>query len=96
MAASGHHELLAEMSAAVDARRPVVLATVVATRRSVPRHAGTKKLVYEQGDPSGTIGGGELEARVIEDALDALRTGKTRLETYALVDPDRGDPGLTA
>jgi xanthine dehydrogenase accessory factor len=94
VASTGHHEFLAEMSAAVASLRPVVLATVVATRRSVPRHAGTKMLVYEQGDQLGTIGGGELEARVIEDALDALRTGKTRLETYTLVDPDRGDPGV--
>ena len=94
MAATGHQELLDEMSAAVSARRPVVLATIVATRRSVPRHAGTKMLVYAADDQSGTIGGGELEARVIEDALDVLRTGRTRLETYALVDPGRGDPGV--
>jgi xanthine dehydrogenase accessory factor len=94
MAATGHRHLLDEMSAAVSASKPVVLATVVATRRSVPRHAGTKMLVYGKGEQSGTIGGGELEARVIDDALEALRTGKTRLETYALVDPDRGDPGV--
>ena len=71
-----------------------MLATIVATRRSVPRHAGTKMLVYSERKQSGTIGGGELESRVIDDALEALRTGKTRLETYALVDPDRGDPGV--
>ena len=82
------------MSAAIAERRPVVLATIVATRRSVPRHAGTKMLVYAERKQSGTIGGGELESRVIDDALEALRTGKTRLETYALVDPDRGDPGV--
>jgi xanthine dehydrogenase accessory factor len=86
--------LLAEIAAAVEGRRPVVLATVVSTRRSVPRHAGTKMLVYENGQQSGTIGGGELEATVIADAIGVLRTGKTRLETYALVDPDRGDPGV--
>ncbi len=82
------------MSTAIAERRPVVLATIVATRRSVPRHSGTKMLIYSQREQSGTIGGGELESRVIEDALEALRTGKTRLETYALVDPDRGDPGV--
>jgi xanthine dehydrogenase accessory factor len=82
------------MSVAIAERRPVVLATIVATRRSVPRHTGTKMLIYSQREQSGTIGGGELESRVIEDGLEALRTGKTRLETYALVDPDRGDPGV--
>ena len=82
------------MSAAIAERRPLVLATIVATRRSVPRHTGTKMLIYSQREQSGTIGGGELESRVIEDGLEALRSGKTRLETYALVDPDRGDAGV--
>ena len=94
MTPTDDHHLLAEMSEAVATRRPVVLATIVSTKRSVPRHAGTKMLVYEGAAQSGTIGGGELEARVIEDALAVLRSGKTRLETYALVDPDRGDPGV--
>lgn len=60
----------------------------------MPRHAGTKMLIYSAREQSGTIGGGQLESRVIQDALDVLRTGKTRLETYALVNPDRGDPGV--
>ncbi len=94
MTSSEDQQLLAEMSEAVATRRPVVLATIVSTKRSVPRHAGTKMLVYPGPAQSGTIGGGELEARVIEDALDVLRTGKTRLETYPLVDPERGDAGV--
>ena len=87
-------EELEELQKAIAARHPVVLATVVATRRSVPRHAGTKMLVFPGGEQSGTVGGGELEARVIEDALEVLGSGRTRLETYELVDPDRGDPGV--
>lgn len=86
--------ILDELLEAVATRRPVVMATVVATRRSVPRHAGTRMLVYVGGDQSGTVGGGELEARVIEDSLEVLQSGQTRLVTYALVDPDRGDPGV--
>jgi xanthine dehydrogenase accessory factor len=92
--AAEHHRILAELSDAIAAGRPVVLVTIVSTKRSVPRHAGTKMLVYEGADQTGTIGGGELEARVVEEALDVLRTGKTHLETYALVDPEQGDPGV--
>jgi xanthine dehydrogenase accessory factor len=86
--------LLRELTAAMREGRPVVLATVVATKRSVPRHAGTKMLVYGDGSLSGTVGGGAMESRVIEAAREALAGRKTRLLSYNLVDPDRGDPGV--
>ena len=73
---------------------PVVLATVVAPKRSVPRHAGTKMLVYADGSLSGTVGGGAMESRVIDAAGEVLATRKTRLLSYALVEPERGDPGI--
>ena len=83
-----------ELGVAIAAGTPVVLATVVSTKRSVPRHAGTKMLVYGDGRLVGTVGGGALESRVIDEARDALRTGKTKLLEYELLDPGRGDPGL--
>lgn len=94
MTANEHGRILRELADAVAAGERVVLATVVATRRSVPRHAGTKMLVYGDGRLSGTIGGGEMESRVIEAAGEALRTGRPSLLSYALVDPQRGDPGV--
>ncbi|MDH3517582.1 MAG: XdhC family protein [Acidimicrobiia bacterium] len=90
----GDHLILRELADGVDAGVPVVLATVVATKRSVPRRAGTKMLVFGDGRLLGTIGGGEMEARVIEDAREAMRTGKTSLLAYTLLAPDRGDPGV--
>ena len=86
--------VLFELTAAVEAGRPVVLATVVETRRSTPRHSGTKMLVNADGKTTGTIGGGELEARVIAAAAEVLSTRRSRLLEYALVDPTRGDPGV--
>lgn len=86
--------LLRELLAAIDARRPVVLATVVATRRSVPRRAGSKMLVYGDGTTSGTIGGGEMEARVVAAALETLASGRPASLQYSLVDPTAGDPGV--
>ena len=64
--------VLRELVAAVDAGEPVVLATVVGTCRSVPRHAGSKMLVRPGGRQSGSIGGGAVEARVVADALEVL------------------------
>ena len=73
---------------------PAVLCTVVRTRGSVPRHAGAKMLVFPGGRLQGTIGGGELESRVVRDALAALDEGASRLVRYPLVDPAAGDAGV--
>jgi xanthine dehydrogenase accessory factor len=89
-----NHIVLQELLAAQEAGEAVVLATVVKARGSVPRHAGTKMVVYEGGRTSGTIGGGEMEARVIAEAKEALADGQTRVVPYALVDPKSGDPGV--
>jgi len=74
---------------------PCVLCTIVRASGSVPRHAGSKLLVSGDGAIlAGTIGGGEMESRVIAAAGQALRDGKSRLLTYQLADPSSGDPGV--
>ena len=86
--------VLEELLAAQARREPVALAVIIRDQGSVPRHAGTKMLVYGDGRTLGTIGGGEMEARVVAAAAEALRDGRTRLVPYSLVDPQRGDPGV--
>lgn len=86
--------ILRELVDAIGRGEPVVSATVVRTSRSVPRHAGSRMLVYGDGHTSGTIGGGEMEHRVCVEAAAALADGKPRLATYTLVDPAEGDPGV--
>jgi xanthine dehydrogenase accessory factor len=74
---------------------PCALCTVVRTSGSVPRHAGSKMLVDADGAVlAGTVGGGEMESRVIALAQDAIRSGKAQLATYRLADPQSGDPGV--
>jgi len=89
-----HRALLTELSAAVDRGTPVVVATIVETARSVPRHAGAKMLIYTDGTSSGTVGGGQVEALIRSDALEALAEQSTRIKQYTLEDPERGDPGI--
>ncbi len=74
--------------------RTVALATVINTSRSVPRHAAAKMLVFADGTQSGTVGGGEMESRVVEEALAALGDRRPRTLSYDLIDPSRGDPGV--
>jgi xanthine dehydrogenase accessory factor len=72
----------------------VALATVIRVQGSVPRHEGSKMLVIADGQIVGTVGGGAMESLVIKTALEAMRDGKTRLESYSLNDLASGDPGI--
>lgn len=74
--------------------RSVVLATVIATTRSVPRHTGAKMLIVDDGRQIGSIGGGEMESRVLEEAAGCLADRNPRILDYQLLDPNAGDPGV--
>jgi len=82
---SDRNVLQAIVSAARD-RRPAVLATVVRTRGSVPRHAGSRMLVEPGRGLVGTIGGGCGEAEVIAAADQVLASGRPRLLEVQLMD----------
>ncbi len=81
----------------LTAGRIVVVCTVVATSRSVPRRPGAKMLVLADGQTIGSVGGGELEARVTTDARLSFATADAlvlRTRTYDLVDAASGDAGV--
>lgn len=66
----------------LDTGNPFALATVVRVRGAAPRHSGARMLVFPDGRTEGTVGGATLEQRVIQHALEALREGRPRYETY--------------
>jgi xanthine dehydrogenase accessory factor len=70
------------------------LCTLIRSQGSTPRHSGSKMLVYQDGSILGTVGGGEVENRVIEEAVQSIKDGKPRLLEYNMSDPERGDPGV--
>jgi xanthine dehydrogenase accessory factor len=70
------------------------LCTVVKSIGSTPRHVGSKMLVYPDKKFVGTVGGGDLENRVLNEALLAMGDGESRLLSYTMADPARGDPGV--
>jgi len=69
---------------AVRRRETVAVATIVQTRGSTPRQVGTKMLIRPDGTSMGTVGGGALEAAIVEAAREALGEGKSRLVHYGL------------
>ena len=57
---------------------PAAVATVIRAERSVPRHAGSKMIVRADGSVIGSVGGGGLEARTVEAALEVIASGECR------------------
>ncbi len=57
----------------------VALATVIGSRGSVPRRAGSKMAISESGHVVGTVGGGCGEADVVAGAVETLRDGEPRI-----------------
>jgi xanthine dehydrogenase accessory factor len=51
-----------------------VLATIIVQTGSTPRGVGTAFVIMEDGSFKGTIGGGQLEARVLEEAEKVFKT----------------------
>jgi xanthine dehydrogenase accessory factor len=57
-----------EFQAGLQRHGGVVMAVVVRTTGSAPRKAGARMLVFPDGSSHGTVGGGILETKVMEDA----------------------------
>ncbi|MCF8379561.1 MAG: XdhC family protein [Bacteroidales bacterium] len=66
--------------------KKAALCIIVETKGSAPRKAGSKMIVLEDGTIQGTIGGGSLELKVMEDAPNVLRSGIPRKFNYDLDD----------
>ncbi|HEY73041.1 MAG: hypothetical protein B6I35_03745 [Anaerolineaceae bacterium 4572_32.2] len=89
-------EIARVYEAALEAIRrgeSAAMATIIEAKGSTPRDSA-KMLVYADGRTVGTIGGGGVEARVVEEARAAIAEGKSRELDYSLVDTGRGDPGV--
>ena len=86
--------VLEALLAAHIAGEVVALSTVIGVQGSVPRHPGSKMLVRADGSIVGTVGGGRMEALVIQEAQRAIADGQTRTTSYSLNDLGAGDPGI--
>ncbi len=77
---------------ALQNNKPAALATVVKTRGASPRNVGAKMLVFADGSIVGSVGGGEMESRIITTAKQVLADGKPRYIDMTLSNDQRGDP----
>ena len=72
----------------------VVVATVVATRRSAPRPVGTSLAISQSGQMCGSVSGGCVESDVYENAKEVFETGKPKLLSYGIADEEAWSVGL--
>jgi xanthine dehydrogenase accessory factor len=87
-------EILPEIERWQRAGEQVVVATVVATRRSAPRPVGTSLAVSESGQMCGSVSGGCVESDVFENAQEVLQSGESRLLHYGITDDEAWAVGL--
>ena len=72
----------------------VALVTIIETKGSTPRKAGSQMLVWPDGTVQGTIGGGCAEAEAKQQALLALQIGKARLYTVEMLNAVAAEEGM--
>ena len=73
---------------------PCALCTIVKTNGSTPGKEMMKMLVRADGSFAGTVGGGCLEAEVLEAALESMQDERPRSLSFSLNAKDYPDSGL--
>ena len=70
------------------------LVTVISTKGSTPRKAGSKMIVYDSGKIIGTIGGGCAEAKIIKDAALMAGSKNLKIETIDMTGEIAEEEGM--
>ncbi len=89
------HEIFRQLRETVERGETVALATVVATKGSLPMSKRAKMLVFQDGAIAGTVGGGMLEAQVIQQAQQVIATRQPQLVSVDLTAEQIEAQGLT-
>jgi len=77
-----------------DEGEEAALVTIVSATGSTPREEGAKMLVKSDGSILGTIGGGSLEAQVIEEAVKVIGQGKPKRLRASLTAKEVEEEGM--
>jgi len=70
-------KILEEASDWLSNKQNVVLATVIQTWGSSPRQVGSRMIVNDKGDFSGSVSGGCVETAVVRECLGLLKEKKS-------------------
>ena len=87
-------EILTEVDRWLGEGKAVALASVISTWGSAPRAPGSKMAVSGSGEMVGSVSAGCVEATVVEEALDVLRSGRPKRLHYGVSDETAWEVGL--
>ena len=68
--------ILEEANSWIKSNQKVVLATVIQTWGSSPRQVGSRMIVNEKGDFSGSVSGGCIESAVVMECMEIIKEKK--------------------
>lgn len=83
-----------ELQQVLEKGEEAVLVTVLASSGSAPRGAGARMLVKRDGQIQGTIGGGGVEYRAVQIALEAMRERVSYIKGFTLTKDQVSDMGM--
>ena len=69
-------KILDEANDWITAKRNVVLATVIETWGSSPRPTGSRMIINDKGDFSGSVSGGCVETTVVRECIGLIKEKK--------------------
>ena len=69
-------KILDEAKDWIKTKRNVILATVIQTWGSSPRPIGSRMIINDKGDFSGSVSGGCVETAVVRESMDLIKEKK--------------------
>ena len=69
-------KILDEANDWLKAKQKVVIATVIQTWGSSPRQIGSRMIINDKGDFSGSVSGGCVETAVVRECLNLIKENK--------------------
>jgi xanthine dehydrogenase accessory factor len=89
------HEFYDDLPELIKSNEKLAVATIIEASGSTPREVAAKMVVLPDGAIRGTVGGGEFELQVIEDAKKAISTSESIMKKYSLYEEKKGGIGTS-
>lgn len=87
-------QLFTEIEQQLNQNKDVVLVTIIASSGSTPRGTGARMAVTDKGRLCGTIGGGTVEYKSIQIAMETLKNKSSILHSFCLMRNEVEDLGM--